>query len=80
MRKLFLSAFVVLLSLSAFAQQSRHLTFHYAFSVKNVQPARKIEIWFPQAHSDQFQDVKIVSVSGDLPLTAAARKPLPHSH
>ena len=45
-----------------------HFTFHYAFSVKNVQPGQKIEIWFPQAHSDQFQDVKIVSVTGDLPL------------
>ena len=39
MRKLFLFAFVVLLSLSAFAQQSRHFTFHYAFSVQE-RPAR----------------------------------------
>jgi len=68
MRKLFLFALVVLLSLSAFAQQSRHFTFHYAFGVKNVQPGQKIEIWFPQAYSDQFQDVKIVSVTGDLQL------------
>ncbi len=68
MRKLFLFVLAILLSLSAFAQQSRHFTFQYAFSVKNVQPGQKIEIWFPQAHSDQFQDVKIVSVTGDLPL------------
>ena len=68
MRKLFLFAFAVLLSLSALAQQSRHFTFHYAFTVRNVQPGQKLEIWFPQAHSDQFQDVKIVSVTGDLPL------------
>jgi transglutaminase-like putative cysteine protease len=67
-RKLFLVAFSLLASLSAFAQQSRHFNFHYAFSVRNVQPGQKLEIWFPQAHSDQFQDVKIVSVTGDLQL------------
>jgi hypothetical protein len=70
MRELFLFVFV-LLSLSAVAQQSRHFTFHYAFSVRNVQPGQKIEIWFPEAHSDQFQDMKIVSVTGDLPLKAS---------
>src|SRR5450755_3187684 len=69
MRKLFFFIFALLLSLSAFAQQTRHFTFHYAFSVRNVQPGEKLEIWFPEAHSDQFQDVKIVSVTGDLPLT-----------
>jgi len=60
-----------LLSSFASAQQSRHFTFHYAFSVKNVQAGQKLEIWFPQAHSDQFQEVKTVSVTGDLPLKAA---------
>ncbi len=68
MRKIFLSSLVLLLSLSAFAQHSRHFTFHYAFSVRNIQPGQKIEIWFPRASSDQFQDVKIVSVTDDLPL------------
>jgi len=53
---------------AAFAQQSRHFTFHYAFSVNNVQPGEKIEIWLPQAHSDDFQDVKITAANGDLPL------------
>jgi hypothetical protein len=66
MRKTF--ALMFALSLSAFAQQSRHFTFHYAFTVGNVQPGQKIEIWFPQAHADDFQDVKIVSATGDLPL------------
>jgi hypothetical protein len=69
MRKLFLLAFALLLSLSAFTQTTRHFTLRYAFSVRNVQPGEKLEIWFPQAYSDQFQDVKIVSVTGDLPLT-----------
>src|SRR5512142_1984542 len=69
MRKLFLFCSLVLPSSTAFGQQSRHFTFHYAFSVRNVQPGQKIEIWFPQARSDRFQDVRIVSVTGDLPLT-----------
>ncbi len=68
MRKLFPFAFALLLSLSAFAQPTRHFTFHYAFAVRNIQPGQKLEIWFPEAHSDQFQDVKIVSVTADLPL------------
>jgi transglutaminase-like putative cysteine protease len=68
MRKMFFSMFMLLLSLSAFAQQSRHFTFHYAFTISNPQPGQKIEIWFPQAHSDEFQDIKIVSATGDLPL------------
>jgi transglutaminase-like putative cysteine protease len=56
------------LSLSALAQQSRHFTFHYAFAVRDVPSGQKIEIWFPQAHSDQFQQIKIISAKGDLPL------------
>jgi Transglutaminase-like superfamily len=68
MRKTFLFFFVLLLSLSALAQQSRHFTFHYAFTVRNVPPVQKIELWFPQAHSDQFQQIKIISAKGDLPL------------
>ena len=68
MRKNLLGYFVLLLSLSAVAQQSRHFTFHYGFTVRGIQPGQKIAIWFPRAHSDQFQDVKILSVKGDLPL------------
>lgn len=67
MRKALLS-FVLFLSLTALAQQSRHFTFRYGFTVRNIQPGQQIEVWFPQARSDQFQEVKIVSVEGDLPL------------
>ena len=67
MRKIFLLSLVLLASSIAFAQQSRHFTFHYAFSVRNIQPGQRIEIWFPRASSDQFQEVKVVSVTGDLP-------------
>jgi transglutaminase-like putative cysteine protease len=69
--KRFLLYLLVLLPMSAWAQQSRHVTFHYAFSVSSVQPGQKIELWFPQAHSDQFQDVKILSINSDLPLKKA---------
>ena len=51
-----------------FAQSSRHFTFHYAFTVKNVPAGKKLHIWIPQAQSDPFQDVTVVSATGDLPL------------
>ncbi len=52
----------------AAAQDIRHFTFHYAFTVKDVPAGEKIRIWIPQAHSDDFQEVKVVSAKGDLPL------------
>lgn len=67
MPKIYLLCFVLLLPFSASAQQNRHFTFRYAFTVRNIQPGQKIEVWFPLAHSDQFQDVKVVSMSCDLP-------------
>lgn len=53
---------------SAFAQDSRHFTFHYAFTVKNLPVGKQVRVWIPTAHSDAFQEVKIVSTTGDLPL------------
>jgi hypothetical protein len=50
------------------AQATRHFTFHYAFTVKNVPAGEKLRIWFPAAHSDSFQEVKVLSATGDLPL------------
>lgn len=60
----------VLLAWSAYAsaQDSRHFTFHYGFTVKNASPGEKIKIWFPMAHSDEYQEVKAISANGDLPL------------
>jgi len=52
----------------AAAQATRHFTFHYGFTVKNVPAGERVKIWIPAAHSDQFQEVKIVSANGDLPL------------
>ena len=66
-------ASVVLFSLLALvsvasAQASRHFTFHYSFTVKSVPAGEKLRVWFPVAQSDDFQEVKVVSSSGDLPL------------
>ena len=69
-RKLLCISIVWLLISSAAltAQSSRSFTFHYAFAVKNVPQGQKIRVWFPAAHSDDFQDIKVTSVKGDLPL------------
>ncbi|MGD0214837.1 MAG: transglutaminase-like domain-containing protein [Terriglobales bacterium] len=56
------------LSPHAFAQNERHFQFHYTFTVRNVSPGAQVRVWIPLAHSDSFQDVTVVSESGDLPL------------
>jgi hypothetical protein len=61
------------LSLFAFAtiapaQETRHFTFHYGFTVKDIPAGEKVRIWLPEAHSDAFQTVKVVSATGDLSL------------
>ena len=68
MPRKFVCALFLLISSAVPAQSSRHFTFHYAFTVKNVPEAQKIRIWFPAAHSDDFQDIKVASAKGDLPL------------
>jgi Transglutaminase-like superfamily len=50
------------------AQGVRHFTFDYGFSVKNLPPGERIRIWIPAAHSDAYQEVKVISAKGDLPL------------
>ncbi len=52
--------------LTALAQDSRHFTFHYAFTVKNLAAGKKVRVWIPAAQSDAFQEVKAVSAGGDL--------------
>jgi transglutaminase-like putative cysteine protease len=63
-----LSSLFVVCVTSALTQDSRHFTFHYAFTVKNLPAEKKVRIWIPLAQSDAFQEVKIVSATGDLPL------------
>jgi transglutaminase-like putative cysteine protease len=59
---------LLFLSLSVFAQDRRQFTFHYAFSVRNVAPGQRLEVWFPLAKSDRFQQVRVVAIKSDLPL------------
>ena len=59
---------LLVLPMFASAQEARHFTFHYGFSVKNVPQGQRVQVWMPAAHSDDFQEVKIVSAKGDLPL------------
>ncbi len=54
--------------LTAFGQDSRHFTFHYDFTVKNLPAGKRVRIWIPAAQSDAFQEVKVVSARGDLPV------------
>src|SRR3979490_2651831 len=57
------------LSLCAFAQsKSRHFELNYSFTVRITDPGKPLDIWFPVAQSDQFQQVKVLSKSGDLAL------------
>lgn len=68
MRRSLLFLLLALSSLPARAQNERHFNFHYAFTVKNVSPGERVRVWIPLAHSDAFQDVKVTSKGGDLPL------------
>ena len=68
LRKLCLFLTIFALSVCAFAQESRHFTFHYAFTVKNLPANKTVHIWIPEAKSDAFQEVKVISVKSDLPL------------
>src|SRR6478609_478466 len=67
MRKPWLLLFLVVVSLAS-AQDSRHFTFHYGFTVKNVPAGERVRVWIPAARSDDFQEVKVISANGDLKL------------
>jgi len=64
----FLSLLLLVGAGIASAQETRHFTFHYGFTVKDVSAGGKVRIWFPEARSDAFQTVKVLSAKGDLPL------------
>jgi transglutaminase-like putative cysteine protease len=68
LRKILLTLSLLSVSVFVFAEQPRHFTFHYAFTVKNLPSGKRVRVWIPAAQSDTFQEVKIVSVKGDLPL------------
>src|SRR5436305_13112335 len=71
LRYVFSSSLLLLfLAAAAFAQtpKSRHFVFDYNFTVRNTDPGKALQVWFPIAQSDQFQQVRIVSKSSDLAL------------
>ena len=59
---------VLVLASSLSGQSERHFSFHYGFTVKGLSPEQKVQIWFPVARSEPFQEVKVISAKGDLPL------------
>lgn len=63
-------SFLLLFAFASFAQEpkSRHFVFDYNFTVRNIDPGKPLQIWFPIAQSDQYQQVKIIAKTGDLPL------------
>ncbi len=68
-RKLYvLLSLLFALAIASYAQESRHFTFHYGFTIKNLEAGKRVRIWIPAAQSDAFQEVRIISAKGDLPL------------
>jgi transglutaminase-like putative cysteine protease len=68
LRRVFLLASLLAVASACFSQESRHFTFQYSFTVKNLTVGKNIQIWIPAPQSDAFQQVKVVSATGDLPL------------
>ena len=68
-RKILLSlASLMVCAASMFAQETRHFTLHYGFTVKAIVPGSPIRVWIPAAHSDPFQEIKVITAGGDLAL------------
>jgi len=63
-----LTSLLFALAIVSHAQDTRHFTFHYAFTVKNLEAGKKVRVWVPAAQSDAYQEVRIISAKGDLPL------------
>jgi transglutaminase-like putative cysteine protease len=58
----------LLFAVQVAAQSNRQFTFYYGFTVKGVPAGQEVRIWFPQAQSDLYQEVRVLSAKGDLPL------------
>ncbi len=61
-------------AIAAQAQNSRHFTFHYEFTVKSVDAGQPLRVWIPLAHSDRWQTVRVTNMQGDLPLKKTQEK------
>src|SRR5437868_13683456 len=69
LRKLSLCGFLCFaLAPIASALAVRQFTFHYGFTVKDVPAGERVRVWLPAAHSDEYQDIRVVSAKGDLSL------------
>ncbi|MGA3089577.1 MAG: transglutaminase-like domain-containing protein [Terriglobales bacterium] len=68
LRRSLLLAWLAFSSLPTLAQNERHFSFHYAFSVENVSPGKRPRVWIPVDHSDSFQQVRVTAKGGDPPL------------
>jgi hypothetical protein len=55
LRKLWLLLFLVAFAGLVSAQEARHFTFHYAFTVKNVPAGERVRIWIPAPEPNDFQ-------------------------
>lgn len=53
---------------NASAQASRHFTFHYGFTVQGIPAGEHVRVWFPAAHSDEYQEIRVISTKGSLPV------------
>ena len=68
MRRTVILSLFLFVSLLAAAQQQRHFTVTYKFTVRDVGRGVPLRVWFPMAHSDRFQQVKLIDIHGDLPV------------
>ncbi|HET9183603.1 MAG TPA: transglutaminase-like domain-containing protein [Candidatus Angelobacter sp.] len=53
---------------SSSSPKTRHFTFDYSFTVRVTDPGKPLDVWFPMAHSDRYQQIKAISMKADLPL------------
>jgi transglutaminase-like putative cysteine protease len=58
----------VALESAASPQAVRHFTFHYGFTIRDVPAGARARVWFPAAHSDSYQEIRVISATGDLAL------------
>lgn len=67
MNRQILLSLMLLFGISLSAQEGHHFVFHYGLTIKDVPASATVRVWIPAAHSDPFQEVKVLSATGDLP-------------
>jgi transglutaminase-like putative cysteine protease len=71
LRRGLLTLAILSFSLAAHAQKERHFVFHYSFRVNNVPAGQSLRVWIPRAHSDSYQEIRVLSKTGGLALRSA---------